>query len=619
MVPSFPAGRAVRMSAAFRGARGRLSGASLVGGLAAVVFSAPMAAAVETMTLLNDADRGIKLEVEGWAGISNSVDGRDAGLLPLTFVVSNDGATDQLWSIGPGRGYGRSTGVVPMASLRVPAKGSARATVYVDINASGHGQYTQLAVAGPGYTRDFTITGVGSSTSGGSTVPLPSAISQGVSNARGDAFNAYAITGAGLDMGRPPEDWRGWSSLTALLMTDGEWLALPGASRTAVLEWTALGGRLGVLVADTADDRLDRLRFPSAGPDGRRRVGAGELVPIAWNGKTLTAKGVQDFLNGRTAGRRSSMLQAYREKSAGVGAFVPTATALANGGWQGGFGQLYAVFGPRSLPVVPILGFLAVFGLVAGPLNLMLLAGPGRRSRMFWTTPAISLVATLFLLALMFFRDGIGGAGVRRVLALLVPEQHSMAVVQEQFSRTGVLLGGSFAIREPSWMRPLGDPTRDGAEFEEVEGRVRRGDWFRSRSDQAFLLEAVRPSRARIEFVPPRDGTPPAVLSSIDVPLEQVFVIDAAGTFWTASDVGTGEKKRLEPSTAEAFGRWFDARNGDAGPVRRAALDSVRSLRGWVYAGASQAGTIAVQTHPSIGWRDEQVTFAGPYVETPAP
>jgi hypothetical protein len=38
-----------------------------------------------------------------------------------------------------------------------------------------------------------------------------------------------------------------------------------------------------------------------------------------------------------------------------------------------------------------------------------------------------------------------------------------------------------------------------------------------------------------------------------------------------------------------------------------------------VYAGASQAGTIAVQTHPSIGWRDEQVTFAGPYVETPAP
>ena len=56
-----------------------------------------------------------------------------------------------------------------------------------------------------------------------------------------------------------------------------------------------------------------------------------------------------------------------------------------------------------------------------------------------------------------------------------------------------------------------------------------------------------------------------------DVPLEQVFVIDAAGTFWRASDVGTGEKKRLEPSTAEAFGRWFDARNGDAGPVRRAA------------------------------------------------
>jgi hypothetical protein len=581
-----------------------------------LLTSTSIATATELTTLLNDATNGIKVEVEGWAGISGGVDGRDAGLLPLALVVTNDGDADQLWSITPGQGFGRSAGVVPSASLRVPAKATARTTVYVDINAADFGQYTQLQVSGPGGTRQFAISGVGSSSVGGGTVPLPTAVSLGVSNARGDALKDYAISGGGLDMSRPPEDWRGWSSFTALLMTEAEWLSLPAAARSAAVEWVALGGRLGVLVTDEAADRLDRVRFPRSGADGRRRVGAGEVVPIAWDGKTLQAGDVREFLAGRDAAARSRMLREYREKSA-AGVFA--ATAMSNGGWQGGFGQLYALFGPRVLPVVPILCFLAVFGLVAGPLNLMLMAGQGRRSRMFWTTPLISLVATVFLLGLMFFRDGMGGAGVRRVLALLAPEQNSLAVVQEQFSRTGVLLGGSFAIREPSWMRSLGDLQRDGAEFEEVEGRLRRGGWFRSRSDQAFLLEAVRPSRARIEFVSGRDGTPPAVISSIDVPLERVFVIDAAGKAWSAFDVATGEKQKLEPSSAEEFGRWFDGRTGDAGPVRRAALDAVRSLRGWAYAESAQAAKVAIQTHPSIRWRDEQVTFAGPYVETPAP
>jgi len=279
MLLSFPACRAVQTSAVRRGGgiRGGRGSSSSLGGLvaASLLFSAAVVAAAETTTLLNDAASGIKVEIEGWAGISSGVDGRDAGLLPLVLVVSNDSTTDQLWSIGPGRGYGRSTGVVPMASLRVPAKSSARATVYIDINAVDYGQYTPLAVVGPGYTRDFTISGVGSSASGGSTVPLPTAVSQGVSGARGDAFNAYATTGGGLDLSRPPEDWRGWSSFTSLLMTDGEWLALPGNSRAAVLGWVALGGRLGVLVADSSADRLDRLRFPRSGPDGRRRVGRG--------------------------------------------------------------------------------------------------------------------------------------------------------------------------------------------------------------------------------------------------------------------------------------------------------------------------------------------------------
>jgi hypothetical protein len=383
--------------------------------------------------------------------------------------------------------------------------------------------------------------------------------------------------------------------------------------RKALLDWAATGGRAGVLVADREADRLDRLGFPVAGPDGRRRIGAGEIVAVPWDGSKLEANDVEAFLAGRTT--FEDALGDYHPASKASGMSRFGATAPTGGGWDPGFGRLFDRFGLRSLPVVPILAFLAVFGLVAGPLNVMVLAGKGRRSRMFWTTPVISLAATGCLLALMFLRDGVGGAGSRRVLGLLAPEHNALAVIQEQFSRTGVLLGTSFPIAEPAWLEPLG-PRDSQAEFVEADGRTRRGDWFRSRDDQAFLATAVRPSRARIEFVPGADAAPPAVISSIEVPLERVFVIDEEGRYWSADDVGTGEKKPLAASNAEAYDKWFASLEADAGPVRKQAFAAVKNLRGHAYATSPQAGKVAVATLGSIRWIDERSDFVGPYTRS---
>jgi hypothetical protein len=106
------------------------------------------------------------------------------------------------------------------------------------------------------------------------------------------------------------------------------------------------------------------------------------------------------------------------------------------------------------------------------------------------------------------------------------------------------------------------------------------------------------------------------VISSIEVPLERVFVIDEDGGYWTAEDVGTGEKKTLVASDADAFAKWFDTLAADAGPVRRAALEAVKNLRGHAYATSRQAGKVAVATLGSIRWTDERADFAGPYVRS---
>jgi hypothetical protein len=572
----------------------------------------------EVQTLSTDPASGIKVEIEGWAGLNSEAIGRDAGLIPVTVTITNGSPADHVWTVAPTTGYGSNTDVTPSARIAVAAGATGRATLVMGAGGgSGWGGHRMFQVFGHGVSDTFHISSrsVASGRSGGGSPSLEAGISREVQAAQGNPFAKYTLDGNPLDMTRAPEDWRGWTAFRNLLLTEGEWQGLAGGRRKALLDWAATGGRAGVLVADRAAERLDRLGFPAAGPDGRRRIGAGEIVIVPWDGTKLEAKEVGAFLAGRTT--FEDALGDYHPASKSSAGMSPFGAAPLVGGWDPGFGRLFDRFGLRSLPVVPILAFLAVFGLVAGPLNVMVLAGKGRRSRMFWTTPAISLAATGCLLALMFLRDGVGGSGSRRVLGLLAPDQNALAIIQEQFSRTGVLLGSSFPIdtSTPDWLEPLG-PRDSQSEFVEADGRTRRGDWFRSRSDQAFLATAVRPSRARIEFVPGADAAPPAVISSIEVPLERVFAIDEEGRYWSADDVGTGEKKPLVASDADAYDKWFQALEADAGPVRKQALAAVKNLRGHAYATSPQAGKLAVATLGSIRWIDERADFAGPYTRS---
>jgi len=91
-----------------------------------------------------------------------------------------------------------------------------------------------------------------------------------------------------------------------------------------------------------------------------------------------------------------------------------------------------------------IFGFILIFALVVGPLNLFVFASGKNRPRLFWTTPLISLIGAGLLAALMIVQDGFGGTGARTTLAVLLPQDKKMAVIQEQVSRTGILLGQPF-------------------------------------------------------------------------------------------------------------------------------------------------------------------------------
>lgn len=583
----------------------RLVAMSIVAGLCLAAVSR---AEVETVT--TEPGSGITIEAEGWAGLNSVPTGRDTGLIPVTVTITNDSGSAGVWTVAPDSRFGQWQGVAPSARITLAAGVTGKTTLFVGMG-NGWGGHLPLQVTGHGVQGSIYLDSrTAEQEHGAPSVPelLRAGVSTEVQAIQGYPFEDAIRSGNPLDMARAPEDWRGWTPFRNVMLSEGEWRALAGSRRKAMIDWIATGGRVAVIVADAADERLEGMGLPAASPGGRRRIGAGEVSVVRSRGTGLDAKDWESF-QATSRETLASLIQSYRPGSS-------SGRDRANAGsWNPGFARLVDVFGSRALPVGWILAFLTLFGIIAGPLNVMVLAGVGRRSRMFWTTPLISLAATVFLLALMFLRDGVGGAGARRVLALLVPEHNTTAIIQEQFSRTGVLLGSSFPIQEPAWLQPVDQRDRS-AQLNEVDSRTRQGDWFRSRSDQAFVATAVRPSRARLEVMDGAQDGPPSVISSIEVPLEQVFVIDEQGGYWTTSGVGTGERKPLVASDADAYTRWFESLVVDAGPVRKQAFDRVKGVRGYAYATSKDAAKVAVRTLGSIRWVDERADFVGPFTRS---
>ncbi|MEN9664506.1 MAG: hypothetical protein RLZZ326_869, partial [Planctomycetota bacterium] len=359
---------------------------------------APAAPVTESRQLLSDSDQKLTVEVKSWLGLGKLAPGCFEGLVPLEFTVVNGGTSEAVITVRCGAGYGMLV-TAPRTEIVAPPGSTVRSTVYVGKGPFGQapnadyfasGMLIINASPGLGPRREIdcqlhqTWQALATVTSSTGTTPrtaadthrrvLTTAAAKRLLEVRHDFSND--LTQSEVDPATAPKDWRGWSSLPEFVLTDDDWTAMPASARRAMLEWIALGGYAILLTADADGERLDRLGLPARQADGHRRVGAGEIIPLA--SSAVPAPSADDPLADEFAG--------VIERPAGS---IDTP-------WSGdGLGRS-AGFAERDLPVAAILVFLALLATIAGPLNIMLFAGRGRPSRIFWTTPVIALVATAF-------------------------------------------------------------------------------------------------------------------------------------------------------------------------------------------------------------------------------
>jgi hypothetical protein len=278
--------------------------------------------------------------------------------------------------------------------------------------------------------------------------------------------------------------------------------------------------------------------------------------------------------------------------------------------------KLASQIGRPSPPHAVIIAFVLAFAVIIGPINFLIFAPAGNRHRLFWTTPLISLVASLLMGLAIVLSEGFGGTGKQFALTLLRPEDKKMVRWQEQVSRTGVLISDDFSTGEPTFLAPI-DLRKEGVMIARgargssfsLNGNTWSGDWFRSRSTQAQALTAISESRERLEVSQDEHGTLLAE-SSFASPLTSLWVFDESGSLWKTELLNTGEKKPLTKAALSEFQTWWTQHLQSAGPLTKARAET--------FGKDPQAGQFfaswerpSMTTLPSIRWSEEPGILMG--------
>jgi hypothetical protein len=405
-----------------------------------------------------------------------------------------------------------------------------------------------------------------------------------------------------------PEDWRGLSGFDALMISMPEWLSLKPGQRLAVTQWVRLGGQLDVYAS--ADGAASALGIPT---DAQHQVSHGKAQVLPWDGRNLDAlMTVARYWN--IDKREHALCSGYTSHSGG-------SPATREPQWG-----LLKSLGMRSFASWQAIVFLVIFGILVGPVNLFVLAPHGKRHKLFFTTPLLSVGASLLMVAVFLLQDGIGGIGARLVVIHVVPEEAAAYITQEQASRAGMLLGSSFELKQPALSEPLALPEMPWVKLNNTkssqsaklsqEGSQRGGNYFQSRAEQGQILHAVISTRARLEL---KGGLPadaaPEIISALSFTLDTLFYVDARGLVWRAEQpLGAGQQVKLVHSDEYALRQsWSEIARLSEGRITQPVNHT--TARSTFFATASQAPGFTLDTLPSIRWNQDHVALFGPVAQ----
>ncbi len=432
--------------------------------------------------------------------------------------------------------------------------------------------------------------------------PNSSALDAQLNSTRSGGYGSYNFA-ARFTASKLPEDWRAYSGYDVMMLTDSDWSAVPPGAKAAILQWVRLGGLVSIY-------RQTGATFASLGIEPE---GSGDKT-----GYGLGRIELFDLSGGKPSFNAAKTVTHYHTGSS-VEGINESITDDYSSTWP-----LQDEFGKQKFDYAIFIIVLIAFGVLVGPVNLFVFAKSGMRHKLFITTPIISIATSILLIGLILLRDGTGGRGARIALVEVRPEsgENRAYVVQEQISRTGVLLGGAFEIEEDAAITPVpitdsawarltpgagGAGMRFTADFSEGGMKV-SGDWFQSRSEQGQLIRAVVPTRGRIELK--GTGGAPTFVSTYDFPVERLYYADRSNGFWLVRDLEAGKAATGTQISEAEYKSAVSDESRRLARRQREQLNRVSKRTDHYVAIATEAP--AIETFDAINWKETRTILTGP-------
>lgn len=418
--------------------------------------------------------------------------------------------------------------------------------------------------------------------------------SQGAMEGRpGDKKNLGLLT-AGFNPNLLPSDWRAFGGFDLVFIADADWTKMLPGPKKALFEWIAQGGELFV-ASLSIDSLFERMRLPgslsSAGAENpsQRLYGLGVVHGVLWDGSELDADSI-------------------------FSAFSPAGEDLSGELSEWSMGKKFNV-GDSLGKIRGILLF--IYAILVGPVNLYVLCKRTVLPGAFWTTAimcaALSVAAPLFIV----LWHGYGAEGHRSAVVMFRPDANDAVLMQEQIVKSGILLRNrGFQSNSPLLIKELsgGRKKSGGGRVRMQRGEGYSGDWFSDRDVDAYFIESVKPTRARVEVLGAAKDGRLDVVSSVDADLDEVFLVDETGRFWRGSGIRVGERASLTPSSHGEFNAFWAKRQDLLTVPRRKLLARQWGRPGFFFAWTKEKSGYPVETMESIQWLTDVGFLFGPYV-----
>ncbi len=515
------------------------------------------------------------------------------GFMPLHITIDNRSTEDRQWSLAPQNRLMGGDWITASWTFPVKAGSKAEFDILVPLKSNNFNYRwgAQLSWSGPGVDSPMMQLPQTSNNSTSSNTPFLAFSDSLHAKHWGTLQSSNSnLISTSVDLSQAPADWRAYIGIDQIWMTSQEWLSFPADKKQALQQALTLGAYIAFVCKNSDEASLIRQAFNRPDTNASWKVGSSH-VNLLLEGTDTTSR-IENLLSKTNA--KADLLEDHRLSSYLDKAVAQIGTA-----------------GPL------VLIFIILFGIVAGPVNLFILAPSGRRHRLFITTPIISFIGALILAAAIFIQDGTGGSGTRLLHVQVLPDQKQLVIQQEQASRTGLLFGTSFTPPPGTWVQPLFSNNL-GLQFNRSSSALSidssgtfTGEWFRSRTRQNHLVTSVRPSRAAIEFTP---GPAPSIVSSIEAELDTLFILDPQGKAWSATNIRPGERVILTQAESNAPRQWWSKQITDhhLSSALNTTTEAVANQNTTFYATTTNPGSLPIETLPAIRWSTPLTLISGP-------